>query len=115
MRYSARIACLLVAASGGVIVACGSSARSAKDTLPPIITTTTTTTMPPTTTTIPDFYVIQKGDTLGAIAAKFGISRADLAAFNGITNINKIDAGEKLKIPHPGDIITTTTVAPSTP
>lgn len=99
--------------------ACGSSDKGASQTLPPIATTTTTTTLPPTTTTVPDFYIIQKGDSLFAIAQKFGLTFNELAAFNGIANPDDIQAGQKLRIPKPGEAIPTTvastTIPPSTP
>ncbi len=108
--YHARIGALLTIASVGVLAACGSGDSSATNTLPPIATTTTTTTMPPTTTTIPSTYVIQKGESLSGIAKMFGLSTAELAAYNGITNMDDIQAGQTLKIPRPGE--TTTTAVP---
>jgi LysM repeat protein len=113
MSYYVRMAGLFaVLAVGGIIVACGGTTRSANDTLPPIITTTTTTTLAPTTTTIPQVYVVQKGDSLSGIAKKFGVSAAKLAAFNNITDPDKIQAGQKLNLPQPGDVVVT--LAPTT-
>lgn len=43
-------------------------------------------------------YVVQSGDTLGRIAAKFGISTSALAAANGISNYNLIYPGQKLGV-----------------
>lgn len=43
-------------------------------------------------------YVVQSGDTLGKIAAKFGISSSALASANGITNPNLIWPGQKLAV-----------------
>ncbi len=108
MSYSTRVAAVLALATVSVVAACGSDDGNAADTLPPIQTTTTTTTMPPTTTTIPDSYVIQKGDSLFGIAEKFGLTFAELAAYNGITNPDDIQAGQKLKIPQPGETTTST-------
>ena len=99
---------MLALATVSVVAACGSDDGKAADTLPPIATTTTTTTMPPTTTTIPDSYVIQKGDSLFGIAEMFGLTFAELAAYNGITNPDDIQAGQKLKIPQPGETTTST-------
>ncbi|MEO7397659.1 MAG: LysM domain-containing protein, partial [Ilumatobacteraceae bacterium] len=93
---------LLTCAAAGVVVACGSDDGGANDTLPPIATTTTTTTLAPTTTTIPEFHVIQSGETLFQIAETYGLSYAELAAYNGITNPDDIQAGQKLKIPREG-------------
>lgn len=44
-------------------------------------------------------YVVQPGDNLSAVASRFGVSLSDLAAVNGITNINMVNAGDELKIP----------------
>lgn len=43
-------------------------------------------------------YVVEDGDTLAAIAAKFGTTVTDLAAANGITNVNRIRAGQSLAV-----------------
>jgi len=45
------------------------------------------------------FYDVQHGDNLQAIADKLGIAMADLAAANGITDPNKIQAGQRLTVP----------------
>src|SRR4051812_30700153 len=89
------------------IAGCGSNNKTAA-TLPPIVTTTSSTTTVAVTSTVPQSYVIQKGDTLQKIAAKFGVSVQDLITANNITNPDKIDAGSKLKIPAPGSGATTT-------
>lgn len=113
MRYYVRVAGLFaVLGVGATLVACGTANRSANDTLPPIVTTTTTTTLAPTTTTIPQTYIVQRGDSLSAIAKRFGVSKAALAAFNNITDPDKIQAGQKLKLPQPGDVVVT--LAPTT-
>jgi murein DD-endopeptidase MepM/ murein hydrolase activator NlpD len=44
-------------------------------------------------------YVVAPGDTLGAIAARFGVSLDALVAVNGITDPNQITAGQQLIIP----------------
>jgi LysM repeat protein len=43
-------------------------------------------------------YTVRSGDTLGAIAARHGVSVRTLAAANGITNPNSIRAGMRLRI-----------------
>jgi hypothetical protein len=43
-------------------------------------------------------YTVRQGDTLGGIAAKFGIPLDTLITDNGITNVNIISVGQTLKI-----------------
>src|SRR5699024_11605277 len=43
-------------------------------------------------------YKVQAGDTLSGIAAKFGTTTKALQNLNGITNANKIYAGQVLKV-----------------
>jgi murein DD-endopeptidase MepM/ murein hydrolase activator NlpD len=49
----------------------------------------------------PDYpvYVVQPGDNMSAIASRFGVSLADLARVNGISNINVVNIGDELRIP----------------
>ena len=44
------------------------------------------------------YYVVKRGDTLSAIASKFGTTYHHLAQLNNIANPNKIYAGQKLRI-----------------
>jgi LysM repeat protein len=44
-------------------------------------------------------YVVRKGDTLGSIAARFGVSASALASLNGIANPDRITVGKVLRIP----------------
>ena len=44
-------------------------------------------------------YTVRRGDTLGAIAAKFGTTTRVLVQLNGIANPSLIHAGEVLKLP----------------
>jgi LysM repeat protein len=44
-------------------------------------------------------YVVRSGDTLGNIAARFGVSISTLARANGISNPDRIYVGQKLAIP----------------
>lgn len=44
-------------------------------------------------------YVVQAGDNLTEIAARFGVSLTELAQVNGITNINVVSIGDELRIP----------------
>jgi LysM repeat protein len=43
--------------------------------------------------------VVQKGDTLNEIAARFGVSVRDLMELNGITDPTKLQIGQVLIIP----------------
>ena len=45
-------------------------------------------------------YTVVKGDTLSGIAAKYGTTYQALAAYNGISNPNIINVGQKIKIPN---------------
>ncbi len=44
-------------------------------------------------------YIVQPGDSLSSIASFFSINLADLMSANGITDPNKLDAGQQLIIP----------------
>ena len=45
-------------------------------------------------------HVVQKNETLGGIAQKYGVSVSTLQAYNGISNPNLLYVGKKLKIPN---------------
>jgi LysM repeat protein len=47
----------------------------------------------------PTIYIVNSGDTLGTIAARYGISVAAIVKANGITTPNRIWVGMKLTIP----------------
>lgn len=47
----------------------------------------------------PKEYTVKSGDTLTAIAAKYGVTVAELAKYNGIANPNLIYPGQVIKIP----------------
>ena len=44
------------------------------------------------------YYTVKSGDTLGAIAKKYGTTYQKLAKMNGIANPNKIYAGQKIRV-----------------
>jgi LysM repeat protein len=71
-----------------------------------------------TVTTLVDFYVVEAGDSLAAIAQRFGVTMAAIMAANEITDPNRVLVGQRLTIPPPATttkpIPTTTTAAPST-
>jgi LysM repeat protein len=78
----------------------------------PTVTSTPTATATRTPTSTPEVtpspqptpvtYIIQPGDTLEDIAARFGVDVKSLAAANGITDPNLIYFGQELIIPAPG-------------
>jgi len=77
--------------------------------LSPATSTPTPTPLVPATATgggtVPpagNIYIIQRGDTLSRIAARFNTTTATLAQLNGITNPNTIYAGQRLIIPVAG-------------
>lgn len=57
------------------------------------------TTQPTTTTAPADSYIVKSGDTLSKIAKKHGVTVAKLAAYNGISNPNRIKVGQVIKFP----------------
>lgn len=44
-------------------------------------------------------YTVQRGDRLGDIANRYGTSISKIASSNGISNVNLIRAGQRLKVP----------------
>lgn len=44
-------------------------------------------------------YIVKKGDTLSAIAAKHGTSVSALVSANGIKNPDRISVGQRINIP----------------
>lgn len=52
--------------------------------------------------TRPEFYTVKKGDTLHSIALDQGLDYRDLAAWNGITDPNRIALGQQLRLRPPG-------------
>jgi lipoprotein NlpD len=66
--------------------------------------------------TRPDFYTVKKGDTLHSIALDQGLDYRDLAAWNSITDPNRIAVDQQLRLRPPGaaraDGSETATVAP---
>jgi LysM repeat protein len=59
-------------------------------------------------------YVVQSGDTLGGIAATFGVSIEEIAATNGIVDVDSLSVGQKLMIRGSGGGVEAPT-APSSP
>ncbi len=44
-------------------------------------------------------YTVKKGDTLWSIARKYNVRVSTLASYNGISNLNRLKIGQRLKIP----------------
>lgn len=63
----------------------------------------------------PNIYVVQSGDTLSAIAQRFGVTVDVLVAANDITNPALIVVGQKLTVPAPGPAPQPATPAPQPP
>ncbi|NWF68759.1 MAG: LysM peptidoglycan-binding domain-containing protein [Chloroflexi bacterium] len=57
-------------------------------------------------------YVVQPGDTLNAIAARYNTTTAALAQLNGIVNPNRIQVGQRLIVPGTNVVAPTATPAP---
>jgi LysM repeat protein len=81
-----------------VIPGCGTTGNR-----PPATSTATTTSVFPVTT-IPGggtggSYIVQDGDTLYKLSQSWGVRVVDIAAVNGITNVNLIYIGQSLVIP----------------
>lgn len=100
-----------------VFSACGGDKSTSVETLPLLVSETTVAIPLETTTTLsanPEYYTIQQGDTLSAIAASFGVAVADIVAANGLPNADAIQAGQKLAIPSNGTAPSTTAVVTTT-
>lgn len=87
--------------------------------LPATATPTVTATHLPTaepspTVATPETYVVQDGDTLVAIAARFGLSLEALADFNNLLDPNQIVAGSVLRLPPVGQPDAPTATPPAT-
>jgi LysM repeat protein len=46
-------------------------------------------------------YTVQPGDTLSGIAARFGVSEAEIVAVNDLLDRDRLFAGQELAIPSP--------------
>jgi LysM repeat protein len=100
-------AAVLVAFLIGHVTSGGSSSSVAtSNTTAPVATTTS---LPP----LPTTHTVAPGETLSSIAGALSLTTAQLASYNGISNLNHVFVGEVLKIPPPTS--PTTTRAPTTP
>ena len=90
-----------VAVIAATTVACGTTDEASRQTLPPLVTTTSTT-VPPTTApedAVRQFYEIKPGDSLGAVAASFGVPVSAIIELNQIENPDSIPVGLTIEIP----------------
>jgi len=60
-------------------------------------------------------YTVKSGDTLSAIAKKYGTTVSAICSANGISNPNRISVGQRLTIPSGGSSTPSTPSKPSTP
>lgn len=67
-------------------------------TAPPAAATPTPTKLEDVVQPVAEQYTIKSGDTLSAIAKRYGTTVAELAARNGIKDVNKIYAGQTLEV-----------------
>lgn len=51
---------------------------------------------------VPEVYTVERGDNPYTIARRFGINYQDLLTLNGIEDPTKLQIGQKLKMPRPG-------------
>lgn len=56
------------------------------------------------------WHTVRKGENLSAIATRYGVTTADLLRWNGMSNANHVEAGQKLKVYTPASEWTTHTV-----
>jgi LysM repeat protein len=69
------------------------------DTTKPAVTTPAPATPAPAPTPTVTTYTVQEGDTMSGIANKFNLISTELAAYNGITDVNSLHIGQVLKVP----------------
>jgi LysM repeat protein len=96
---------LLAAIAALGVTSCSKENQAEGPTLPPILTSSTTATTVATATTLPQYYEVQRGDTLTLIAAAYQIPVQALMDANQLTNPDDIFAGQFLAIPRREDIV----------
>ena len=110
-----------VAVVTAALVALSACGRAAEDDDDYAAVVPTTAAAPTTTTTVVQdpAYVVQAGDSLSVIAARFSVTVDEIAQANGITDVDSITAGDELVIPPssggtpPGPGTTTGSTAPT--
>ncbi|WP_116995720.1 LysM peptidoglycan-binding domain-containing protein [Desertimonas flava] len=91
----------LLVVGGVVLASCAKDdTPSSSPALPPIVTTAPPTTPPPSVaTTLPQYYEVQRGDTLTKIAAAYGLPVQAILELNGMTDPDQLAAGQILALP----------------
>ena len=106
-RYVAPAAFLLAITIAVLLIRSGlggshsSTPTVSTPTTAPVTTEQTRTTATTTGTTTPagaTFYVVQKGDTFGAIATKQGTTIAEIERLNPGVSSNSLQVGEKIRV-----------------
>src|SRR5262245_55984942 len=87
------------------VASCSDDPSSGGPSLAPIRTSSTTSTVVAAATTLPEYYEVQRGDTLTLIAAAYQIPVQALMQANQLTNPDDIFAGQFLAIPRREDIV----------
>ena len=84
-----------------ILVSCVPQRAAPTPELVPTLVVVTATPGPPPVPTpgIEQRYVVREGDTLSAIAARFGVSEEAILDANGITDPDRILVGQELSIP----------------
>lgn len=84
-----------------LVVSCIPQRAAPTPDLAPTFVVVTATPGPPAVPTpgVEQRYVVREGDTLFGIAARFGVSEEEILSANGITDPNRILAGQELIIP----------------
>ena len=90
----------------------GGSSETVQTTVPTTeVVATTTTTIPYE----PVFYTVQSGDSLFGIAEQYQVSMEEVMRINGITNPDKVYAGQVVELPAPTGfvpVMSSTTMQP---
>jgi LysM repeat protein len=92
---AATVAILLIHAALGGKTTPGRVATTVRSTP---VATTTRTTKPKPTKPAASYYVIQRGDTFGAVAAKFHVSVGRIQALNPGVSSNSLRVGQRIRV-----------------
>lgn len=100
-----RLAIGLTGLAGSLLlVSCTRESAQPTPATAPTLVVVTATPGPPASPTpgVEQSYVVREGDTLSAIAARFGVAEEAILKANGITDPNRLFVGQELVIP-PGE------------